>query len=105
MRILQAGIVSPVSLEVAGKSFHSELAGQIADFLMPIVGGGAEDMAHGAQASGGAAGARVAGRRNQSMITLTDAYCLYNRARGIDLISPQDMRQVFGGGDVEGRGQ
>ena len=81
--LLQAGIVSPVSLEVAGKSFHSELAGQIADFLAALIGGG----------TGGAAG-EGAGKRNPSMITLTDAYCLYNRARGIDLISPADMRQV-----------
>ena len=89
--LLQAGIVSPVSLSVAGKSFHSELAGQIADFLEPVVGGGASGGAHGSveTATSGA------GRR-QSMITLTDAYCLYNRARGIDLISPADMRQVGG---------
>eukprot|EP00277_Geminigera_cryophila_P000385 CAMPEP_0179411332 /NCGR_PEP_ID=MMETSP0799-20121207/3839_1 /TAXON_ID=46947 /ORGANISM="Geminigera cryophila, Strain CCMP2564" /LENGTH=257 /DNA_ID=CAMNT_0021183391 /DNA_START=58 /DNA_END=827 /DNA_ORIENTATION=+ len=38
--LLEAGIVSPVSLEVAGKSFHSELSGQLADFLTPIIGQG-----------------------------------------------------------------
>jgi hypothetical protein len=25
------------------------------------------------------------------MMTLTDAYCLYNRARGTDLVSPDDL--------------
>ena len=25
------------------------------------------------------------------MVALTDAFCLYNRARGTDLISPEDM--------------
>jgi ESCRT-II complex subunit VPS36 len=87
--LLQAGIVSPVSLEVAGKSFHSELAGQIADFLTPLIGGGTGGGVLKGEAAGGGAGTR-----KQSMITLTDAYCLYNRARGIDLISPADMRQV-----------
>uniref|UniRef100_A0A7S0NFE1 Vacuolar protein-sorting-associated protein 36 n=1 Tax=Hanusia phi TaxID=3032 RepID=A0A7S0NFE1_9CRYP len=28
------------------------------------------------------------------MITLTDVYCLYNRARGIDMISPADLRKA-----------
>jgi ESCRT-II complex subunit VPS36 len=28
------------------------------------------------------------------MITLTDLYCLYNRARGTDLISPEDLLEA-----------
>ena len=27
-------------------------------------------------------------------MTLTDVYCLYNRARGTDLISPDDLLQA-----------
>lgn len=28
------------------------------------------------------------------MLTLTDAYCLYNRARGTDLVSPDDLMEA-----------
>jgi ESCRT-II complex subunit VPS36 len=80
--LMQAGIVSPVSQEVAGKSFHSELAGQLADFLTPIIGMNSQSAGRADRGVG------------PGMMTLTDAYCLYNRARGIDLISPADMRQA-----------
>ena len=47
--------------------YYETLARQLADFLSPKL----------AQTSG--------------IMTLTDVYCLYNRARGTNLISPQDL--------------
>jgi hypothetical protein len=114
--LVQAGIMSPVSLKVAGKSFHSELARQLAgtqftcftstkvqiltlkaaDFLTPILIGGGGGGGSGGEGGGG--GSRSEGRARKGlssrMITLTDAYCLYNRARGIDLVAPADLRQA-----------
>ena len=30
------------------------------------------------------------------MLTLYDVYCMYNRSRGTDLISPTDLKQACG---------
>ena len=35
-------------------------------------------------------------KRCGGMLTLTDVYCIYNRARGTDLISPDDLRAAAG---------
>mmetsp|Transcript_27396 Transcript_27396/g.42792 ORF Transcript_27396/g.42792 Transcript_27396/m.42792 type:complete len:216 (+) Transcript_27396:204-851(+) len=72
--LMQAGILSPVTKEVAGTDlYHSQLAGQLADFLAPAM----------SNKSG-----------SEGMVTLTDAYCLYNRARGIEMVSPADLRKA-----------
>lgn len=71
--ILQSiGLVSPVTKFSAGKLFHQELARQIAEILL--------------------SDSRL--RRMGGMITLADAYCLINRARGTELISPNDLLQA-----------
>jgi ESCRT-II complex subunit VPS36 len=49
-------------------SYYEELARQLADFIKPRL------------------------RRVGGIMTLTDAYCLFNRARASNLISPDDMR-------------
>lgn len=68
--ILQSiGMVSPVTRFSAGRMYHEQLAKQTADVLL-------------------------AERRLQrlgGMITLTDLYCLLNRARGAVLLSPEDL--------------
>jgi len=64
------GIVSPVTKEAAGKKYHELLARQLSDFL--------DDKLE----SGG------------GMMSLIDVYCLYNRARGTDLVSPDDFKQA-----------
>jgi ESCRT-II complex subunit VPS36 len=51
---------------ILGALYHEELAKQLADSLQKHLA-------------------------KNGMIALTDAYCLYNRARGTDLISPEDM--------------
>ena len=61
------GIKSPVTRVAAGADFHRELGKQLADWIRPIL------------------------NSSNGIITLTDAFCLFNRARGVELISPQDM--------------
>lgn len=53
---------------LAGARFHLELARQLADFLA------AEPL-----------------RRAGGLLPLTDVYCLFNRARGTELVSPEDL--------------
>ena len=62
------------------RDYHEMTARQVADFLVPRLrkragGGGASSSSN----SGG-------------MMSLTDVYCLFNRARGSNLISPEDLR-------------
>eukprot|EP00274_Cyanoptyche_gloeocystis_P001623 CAMPEP_0196663288 /NCGR_PEP_ID=MMETSP1086-20130531/52215_1 /TAXON_ID=77921 /ORGANISM="Cyanoptyche gloeocystis , Strain SAG4.97" /LENGTH=390 /DNA_ID=CAMNT_0041999037 /DNA_START=30 /DNA_END=1202 /DNA_ORIENTATION=+ len=66
--LLDIGVASVVTRQSAGAaSYHQELARQLADVLHPHV-----------EKAGG-------------MLTLRDAYCIINRARGTDLLSPDDL--------------
>ncbi|KAL5220621.1 hypothetical protein ABZP36_025334 [Zizania latifolia] len=68
--LLSVGIVSPVTKETAGALYHQQLSRQLADYIsIPL------------EQAGG-------------MMALVDVYCLYNRARGTDLISPEDLLQA-----------
>eukprot|EP01038_Epipyxis_sp_PR26KG_P006777 gene6777-9283_t len=67
--MMNIGIVSPVTKFSAGKTYHKQLARQIADVLLTQ---------NRLQKLGG-------------MITLTDLYCLLNKARGTELVSPDDL--------------
>jgi ESCRT-II complex subunit VPS36 len=63
------GIASALSEKQAGSAYHKQLARQLVDFLrhndkLTTAGG---------------------------MMTLTDVYCLFNRARGTNMISPEDL--------------
>lgn len=58
---------SEVSKEIAGKNFHAHLTTELEKFLETVI-----------DKFGG-------------VIGLVDLYCLYNRARGTDLISPEDL--------------
>lgn len=61
------GITSPVTRRSHGASFHAELSRQLCDFLSaPLLEG-------------------------QGVLALTDAYCIFNRARGTELVSPSDL--------------
>jgi len=67
-KIVQSlGVASPVTRELAGNAFHEALAREIVDILSALV------------------------NRLGSVITLTDVYCLVNRARGTELCSPEDI--------------
>lgn len=63
----QMGFISPVTKQSSGNRFHEELSRQLFDFAQRPV-----------QVSNGNIG-------------LIDLYCLYNRARGTELVSPQDV--------------
>lgn len=63
------GIVSPVTKFSAGRLFHTELSRQLADVLLR------GDLL----------------RKMGGMLSLTDAYCVFNRARGTELVSPNDF--------------
>lgn len=65
--MLDMGITSPVTRENAGGAYYQQLARQLAEFLgdyMP---------------------------RNGGIMTLSDIYCMFNRARGVELVSPDDV--------------
>eukprot|EP01084_Bolivina_argentea_P311777 539718_1 len=63
------GIISPVTKSVAGSEYHTLLARQLVDFLLKPL------------------------KRCGGMMTLTDIYCFYNKARGTQLVSPDDLLQ------------
>ncbi|PSS19061.1 Vacuolar protein sorting-associated protein [Actinidia chinensis var. chinensis] len=68
--LLSVGIASPVTKESAGALYHQQLSRQLADFVkVPI-------------------------ERAGGMVNLIDIYCLFNRARGTELISPEDLLQA-----------
>ncbi|KAL5176706.1 Vacuolar protein sorting-associated protein 36 [Glycine soja] len=68
--LLSVGIISPVTKESAGALYHQQLSRQLADFVkVPL------------EKAGG-------------IINLIDIYCLFNRARGTELISPDDLLQA-----------
>jgi ESCRT-II complex subunit VPS36 len=58
------------------RDYYELTARQLADFLLPRF----EKQVQTSQGSG--------------IMTLTDVYCLFNRARGTNLISPEDLRQA-----------
>ncbi|XP_072040761.1 vacuolar protein-sorting-associated protein 36-like [Amphiura filiformis] len=67
--LLSLGIANPVTREThgTGLKYHNELAKQLADVLVTPI-----------EESGG-------------MMALTDIYCRINRARGMELLSPDDL--------------
>ncbi|RKP06860.1 EAP30/Vps36 family-domain-containing protein [Thamnocephalis sphaerospora] len=68
--LTQLDIQNPVTKDTAGSAYYEELACEFSGFLAPML-------------------ASKAGA-----IALADAYCLFNRARGIELVSPQDLRRA-----------
>jgi len=64
------GITNPVTRAQAGSLFAVEVARQLAAFLRPVL------------------------ERAGGMLALTDAYCLYNRARATELVSPEELLQA-----------
>eukprot|EP00667_Euglena_gracilis_P010490 EG_transcript_10685 len=67
--LMGLGLASPVSRNTIGAKgdFHAELSRQLCDFLQEPL------------------------KQNSGTLSLIDVYCLYNRARGSDLISPDDL--------------
>ena len=67
------GFIDPVTKEVAGSEYYIKLAEQINDYFYDYF------------------------TKNPTIkvITLIDAYCIYNRARGGNTVSPKDMKQAL----------
>ena len=65
--LAQLGISNPVTRESCGSDFHQALARELAQMCVPLM------------------------QRKGPMITLPDLYCIYNRARRADLVSPEDL--------------
>jgi ESCRT-II complex subunit VPS36 len=63
------GIVSALSEKQSGSAYHKQLAKQLVDFLR-----------HNNKLT-----------KAGGMMTLTDVYCLFNRARATNMISPEDL--------------
>lgn len=68
--LAQMGIAMPVTKSAAGSQFHTELAKELAGFCVRAM------------------------KKTGPMITLPDLYCLFNRARGSDLVSPDDLHRA-----------
>ena len=68
--LVNLGVDDPVTKESAGDLYHLELSRQLADFTLPQLS------------------------KTGGIIPLTDLYCMYNRARGVALISPKDLQKA-----------
>jgi len=66
--LLQMGISSPVTKKTAGSLYHTELSRQLSDWLKNVLA-----------------------MSTTKMLPLPDLYCFFNRARGTELISPEDL--------------
>ena len=77
--LLSLGVDSPVTKDMAGALYHQQLSRQLADFLLVPPPG-----------SSRGAPLAVAG----GMLSLVDVWCVYNRARGTALVSPEDVRKA-----------
>ncbi|CAI2163835.1 10832_t:CDS:10 [Funneliformis geosporum] len=65
--LFKLGISNPVTKDEAGSIYHKELARELAEFLENTLD------------------------KDNGMMSLTDIYCIFNRARGVALISPNDL--------------
>eukprot|EP01132_Coremiostelium_polycephalum_P005331 gene5331-6649_t len=75
--LLQMGIESPVTKKTAKSKYHDELSKQLSEWILTkqiLQKQGSSTM-----------------NINSGMIPLGDLYCIFNRARGIELISPDDL--------------
>lgn len=66
------GIANPVTKKAAGSMYHRQLAREICDFLTNT----------------------LPSHKKSHILTLTDLYALINRARGTELISPNDLLEA-----------
>jgi ESCRT-II complex subunit VPS36 len=100
LQLIALGIASPVTRESAGARYTLELARQLGDFLLtPVVGGGGGSGGGRGASAAAAAAATTAQQQDSSgllsraggVMLLHDVYCLFNRARGVELVSPEDL--------------
>ncbi|KAJ3200788.1 hypothetical protein HDU82_008614 [Entophlyctis luteolus] len=83
--LVDLGIPSPVTKEMAGDAFTEEIARELATLLSNLL-----DTAN--DGDGEQQGEEAGRRRRPKMIALTELYCVFNRARGAAaLVSPRDL--------------
>lgn len=73
----ELGISNPVTKQMVGDRYTEELARQLAEFLDRLFN---QQKPSSSEIS-----------ISNTMLTLTDLYCLFNRARGVALVSPDDL--------------
>lgn len=73
--LLELGIEQQIDMGMSSKSsysssskYYEDLAGQISSIIRPVME-----------------------KKRQDQLTLSDVYCCFNRARGLDLVSPDDI--------------
>ena len=94
--LLSIGMVSPVTRLSAGREYHAELARQLAGLLHeipPSCGSSGSNGSSGSSSGGGGGSGAGQSRivRMGGILTLPEVFCLYNRARGTELVSPDDL--------------
>lgn len=72
-------IVEVDKMTASQRQYYELTARQVADFLLPRLQAGYTGRGEGS---------------SKGIMSLTDVYCLFNRARGTNLISPEDLRQA-----------
>jgi EAP30/Vps36 family len=75
------------------RQYYELTARQLADFLVPKLKGDNTDATKG-RSRRSTTPTSTSNEHGRGIMTLTDAYCLFNRARGTNLISPEDLRQA-----------
>jgi EAP30/Vps36 family len=108
--LVSMGIAAPVTKETAGRKYHKALAQQVTSWPGAFThvccihaAGGLLDhswqpeqrVLNSPTAVQLADFLRVPLERAGGMMTLPDVYCLFNRARGTELVSPDDLLQVL----------
>ena len=68
--LLSMGIADPVTKDTAGKKYYQQLARQLDEFLVKPL------------------------ERAGGMMTMQEVFCLFNRARGTELITPHDLTEA-----------
>ena len=66
--LIDFGIIQPVTKETSGNKYFQDLANELSNFLVPY-----------------------SKKSGVNQYSLSDVFCLFNRARGIALVSPQDV--------------
>ncbi|RXI10039.1 hypothetical protein DVH24_028471 [Malus domestica] len=84
--MLSVGIISPVTKESAGAQYHQQLSRQAIKKVKVV------PSAQGSRFTQDFV--RLPLERAGGMMNLIDIYCLFNRARGTELISPEDLLQA-----------
>jgi EAP30/Vps36 family len=116
--LVSMGIATPVTKETAGRKYHKELARQVTpvsntlsmrsmSMLVRPRHNITRNLRRDIEPEEMLAVLQLADflrgplERAGGMMTLPDVYCLFNRARGTELVSPDDLLQVLLGTAAE----